>query len=165
VIELKLPMSRTEGEAGILRLLTDLTIVLKARPQGAFVNSFKNGFCTPLPPILPPPPQPFSQSIHWYASLAQASPTCPRSDLQGLVPEKARLELGGGGAWREVPTEALAAGDVLLVLPGDKFPVDGVVVSGTSSCNEAALTGEPMPVSQGPGTFSQSKGRRHRSTE
>ena len=67
------------------------------------------------------------------------------------MPEKARLELGIGGAWKEVPTEALAAGDVLLVLPGDKFPVDGVVVSGTSSCNEAALTGEPMPVPHGPG--------------
>jgi P-type E1-E2 ATPase len=71
--------------------------------------------------------------------------------LQGLVPEKARLELGSCGEWKEVPTEALAAGDLLLVLPGDKFPVDGVVLSGTSSCNEAALTGEPMPVPQGPG--------------
>lgn len=71
--------------------------------------------------------------------------------MQGLVPDKARLEVKGNGSYREVPTDALSAGDVLIVLPGDKFPVDGVVVSGSSSCNEAALTGEPMPASKGPG--------------
>lgn len=70
---------------------------------------------------------------------------------QGLVPERARLEVGAAGGWREVPTEALAAGDILTVLPGDRVPVDGVVVSGASSANEAALTGEPLPVSKGPG--------------
>ena len=59
--------------------------------------------------------------------------------------------MGAEGTYREVPTEALSVGDVLVVLPGDKFPVDGVVVSGRSSCNEAALTGEPMPASKAPG--------------
>lgn len=73
--------------------------------------------------------------------------------LQGLVPEKAKLEISSGLQFREVPTEALSAGDILIVLPGDKFPVDGTVVSGNSSCNEAALTGEPMPAIKGPGTI------------
>lgn len=71
--------------------------------------------------------------------------------VQGLVPEKARLEVGSAGEWREVPTDALVAGDVLSVLPGDRVPVDGVVLSGSSSANEAALTGEPMPVPKAPG--------------
>ena len=69
--------------------------------------------------------------------------------MQGLVPGKARLEVNGRGAgYRDVPTEALCAGDILVVLPGDKLPVDGIVVSGHSSCNEAALTGEPMPATK-----------------
>ena len=44
---------------------------------------------------------------------------------QGLLPPKARLLLGDG-SWREVPSESVAAGDVLTVLPGDRVPVDGV---------------------------------------
>lgn len=70
---------------------------------------------------------------------------------QGLVPERARLEVGDTGMWREVPTEALAAGDILTVLPGDRIPVDGTVVGGASSADEAALTGEAMPVPKLPG--------------
>ena len=80
-----------------------------------------------------------------------ADSTCFCLGQQGLVPERARLEAGAAGGWREVPTEALAAGDILTVLPGDRVPVDGVVVSGASSANEAALTGEPLPVYKGPG--------------
>ena len=45
--------------------------------------------------------------------------------LQGLLPPRARLLLGGGG-WREVPSEAVGAGELLAVLPGDRLPVDGV---------------------------------------
>lgn len=67
------------------------------------------------------------------------------------MPEKARLEVRGQAGHSEVPTAALSAGDILVVLPGDKFPVDGTVVSGSSACNEAALTGEPMPAVKGPG--------------
>ena len=70
------------------------------------------------------------------------------------MPERARLEVGKSGAFTAVTTEALAPGDILIVFPGDKFPVDGLVVSGTSSCNEAALTGEPMPTMKIPGMAS-----------
>ena len=45
-----------------------------------------------------------------------------------------------------MPAEALTADDFLIVLPGDRIPVDGSVISGRSSVNEAALTGEPLPV-------------------
>ena len=54
--------------------------------------------------------------------------------------------MGTTGSWRIVPTEALVEGDILSVLPGDRIPVDGMVVAGVSSANEAALTGEPLPV-------------------
>ena len=48
--------------------------------------------------------------------------------------------------WAQVPAETLQPGDLVVVLPGDCVPVDGIVVEGTSSLNESALTGEPMPV-------------------
>ena len=62
----------------------------------------------------------------------------PAPPLQGLLPPKARLLLGDG-SWREVPSESVAAGDVLTVLPGDRVPVDGVRVSGLPAC----LPGRP----------------------
>lgn len=75
------------------------------------------------------------------------------ASIQGLIPDKARLELGSSGRWKIVPTEALIEGDLLTVLPGDRIPVDGSVQSGVSSANEAALTGEPLPVKKVPGTY------------
>jgi len=52
------------------------------------------------------------------------------------------------GQWRQVPSENVAPGDLLVLFPGDRIPVDGIVVSGCSSVDESALTGEPMPVSK-----------------
>lgn len=67
--------------------------------------------------------------------------------LQGLLPPKARLLLANGD-WRQVPSENVSPGDLLVLFPGDCIPVDGIVVSGCSSVDESALTGEPMPVSK-----------------
>lgn len=52
----------------------------------------------------------------------------------------------GSVNWVEVPADAVGHGDVLLVLPGDRVPVDGTVVSGRSTVDESALTGEPLPL-------------------
>ncbi|GIL67851.1 hypothetical protein Vafri_21137 [Volvox africanus] len=71
--------------------------------------------------------------------------------LQGLVPTKARLLLTDGEKYSEVPAEAVSSGDLLLVLPGDRLPVDGVVVGGRSSVDESALTGEPLPLTKAQG--------------
>jgi P-type Cu+ transporter len=55
------------------------------------------------------------------------------------------------GAERDIPIEQVKAGDVLLVRPGEKIPVDGTLTQGVSSIDEAMLTGESMPVTKGAG--------------
>ena len=49
-----------------------------------------------------------------------------------------------------VPVEQVAVGDLLVVRPGEKVPVDGIVIEGTSAVDESMLTGEPVPVDKGP---------------
>jgi Cu+-exporting ATPase len=51
----------------------------------------------------------------------------------------------------EVPVDDVLVGDVVIVRPGEKIPVDGVVVEGRSSVDESMLTGESLPVEKGPG--------------
>jgi Cu+-exporting ATPase len=46
----------------------------------------------------------------------------------------------------KIPTERLQIGDTVKVVPGDKVPTDGTVVRGTSSIDESAIAGEPVPV-------------------
>ena len=68
--------------------------------------------------------------------------------LMRLTPDTALLADSG----KEVPTSAVKAGDVLLVKPGARVPLDGVVVKGESSVNEAMLTGESLPVEKSAGS-------------
>ena len=51
----------------------------------------------------------------------------------------------------DIPVEAVVVGDLLIVKPGEKIPVDGVVTEGASAVDESMLTGEPMPVAKKPG--------------
>ena len=55
------------------------------------------------------------------------------------------------GHQTEIPVEAVVVGDLVIVKPGEKVPVDGIVTEGASAVNEAMLTGEPMPVAKKPG--------------
>jgi Cu+-exporting ATPase len=66
--------------------------------------------------------------------------------LIGLSPRTARVERDGRE--QDVPVEDVRVGDVVLVRPGEKVPVDGVVENGTSNVDESMLTGEPMPVAK-----------------
>ncbi|MEJ2350068.1 MAG: cation-translocating P-type ATPase [Anaerolineales bacterium] len=71
-------------------------------------------------------------------------------DLTGLAPQKARLERDG--AEIEVPIGEVQPGDIVIVRPGEKIPVDGEVTSGQATVDQAAITGESMPVEVGPGS-------------
>jgi len=70
--------------------------------------------------------------------------------LVALRPDTAHVVRGGEVV--DVPLSAVRAGDVLLVRPGETIPVDGVVLEGTTSVDEAMLTGEPAPVAKRPGS-------------
>ena len=69
--------------------------------------------------------------------------------LAGLRARTARVVRGGGDA--DVPVEDVVVGDVVVVRPGEKVPVDGVVVAGESAVDEGMVTGESMPVVKGVG--------------
>src|SRR5579884_4125758 len=70
--------------------------------------------------------------------------------LLALAPKTA-LRLRPDGADEDVPLDAVRVGDRLRIRPGEKVPVDGVVVDGASDVDESMVTGEPMPVEKRPG--------------
>jgi len=70
-------------------------------------------------------------------------------ELLGLQPEAARVRRGGVEV--EVPVEQVKVGDVLVVRPGERVPVDGEVIEGRSAVDESMLTGESMPIEKRPG--------------
>ncbi len=65
--------------------------------------------------------------------------------LLDLAPRTARLVSADGSDW-DVPLGDIQVGDLLRVRPGEKVPVDGVIVDGASAIDESMLTGEPLPV-------------------
>jgi P-type Cu+ transporter len=70
-------------------------------------------------------------------------------NLTMLAPKTARVERDGLEV--ELPVTAVVIGDVIVVRPGEQIPVDGEVVSGQATINQAAITGESMPVDVAPG--------------
>ena len=89
--------------------------------------------------------------------------------LMDLQPPTARL--WNGGVESEVPVEQVQPGDTLVLRPGERIAVDGVVVEGESAVDESLLTGESMPVDKRPGaavfagTFNRSGSFRYRATK
>jgi Cu+-exporting ATPase len=65
--------------------------------------------------------------------------------LLGLAPKQARI-IRSDGTEEDIPLEQVQAGDKLRIRPGEKVPVDGMVVEGTSSLDESMVTGESIPV-------------------
>ncbi|HZM35674.1 MAG TPA: heavy metal translocating P-type ATPase [Burkholderiales bacterium] len=70
--------------------------------------------------------------------------------LLALAPNTA-LRIGADGSEREVPLADVQVGDKLRVRPGEKVPIDGVCVEGSSNVDESMITGEPVPVPKNPG--------------
>ncbi len=70
-------------------------------------------------------------------------------ELMSLRPDTARVVRGDEE--REIPLDQVDVGDVVVVRPGERIPVDGVLMDGRSSVDESMLTGESMPVDKEPG--------------
>jgi Cu+-exporting ATPase len=104
-------------------------------------------------------PQVYYEAVVWIVALillgnllearAKGRTTGAIRRLIGLRPDTARVIRGGVEA--DIPTAQVRVGDELVVRPGERIPVDGVVLDGTSSVDESMLTGEPMPVLKEPG--------------
>jgi Cu2+-exporting ATPase len=86
---------------------------------------------------------------HWLEMRARAGASSAIKALMNLTPAKASVIRNGAEV--EVPTAEVLAGDVVVMRPGSKIPVDGTVETGESLVDESMLTGESMPVQKGPG--------------
>jgi Cu+-exporting ATPase len=82
----------------------------------------------------------------WLEGRAKGQTTGAIRRLIGLQPTTARVVRGRDEV--DVPLQDVLVGDLLRVRPGDRIPVDGVVIDGASAVDESMLTGEPMPVAK-----------------
>jgi P-type Cu+ transporter len=85
----------------------------------------------------------------WLESRAKRQTTEAIRALQALRPERARVRREAQEV--EVPVDSVRVGDEVVVLPGERVPVDGTVLEGRSHADEALITGESLPVAKGPG--------------
>ncbi|MEO8188369.1 MAG: heavy metal translocating P-type ATPase, partial [Burkholderiaceae bacterium] len=86
---------------------------------------------------------------HWLEMRARAGASSAIKALMNLTPAKANVVRNGAEV--EVPTAEVLAGEIVVIRPGNKIPVDGTIESGESLVDESMLTGESMPVQKGPG--------------
>ncbi|MFH2127497.1 MAG: heavy metal translocating P-type ATPase, partial [Pseudomonadota bacterium] len=82
---------------------------------------------------------------HWIEMRSVMGASRALEELAKLVPKEAH-KLAEDGSTTEVPVSELVQGDKVLIKPGEQIPVDGEVIDGASSINEAMLTGESKPV-------------------
>src|SRR5581483_244118 len=87
---------------------------------------------------------------HWMEMRARAGASDAIRALLDLAPPMATVIRDGQPV--EVPTSEVLLDDLVLIRPGDKIPVDGVVTEGESSVDESMITGESVPVSKQPGS-------------
>ncbi|MDQ1255359.1 MAG: P-type Cu2+ transporter [Euryarchaeota archaeon] len=87
---------------------------------------------------------------HWLEMRSVMGASRALEELVKIMPSVAHLKKNGDIV--DVSVDKLKIGDKVLVKPGEKVPVDGTVVEGTSSVNESMLTGESKPVTKKPGT-------------
>ena len=87
---------------------------------------------------------------HWFEMRARGGANDAIRTLLDLAPPKATVIRDGETV--EIPTAEVVVGDLMLVRPGDKIGVDGVVEEGQSEVDESVVTGESLPVSKAPGS-------------
>ena len=91
----------------------------------------------------------FNQIGEWFQSYAVGRSRRNISELMDIRPDYANVERDG--RLEQVDPDEVEIGSVIVVQPGEKVPIDGVVVEGTSSLNTSALTGESLPREAGEG--------------
>ena len=91
----------------------------------------------------------FYQIGEWFQSYAVDRSRRNIGQLMDIRPDYANLEIGG--VLERVDPDEVEPGTVIVIQPGEKVPIDGVVEEGTSSVDAAALTGESLPRDVGPG--------------
>ena len=87
---------------------------------------------------------------HWMEMRSRRGSSDALNALLRLAPSQANV-IGPNGEVRTVPVEQVQVGDLLLLRPGEKVPVDGLVTEGESAIDESMVTGESIPVSKQPG--------------
>ena len=91
----------------------------------------------------------FYQVGEWFQSYAVGKSRRNISELMDIRPDYANIETDG--QLQKVDPDEVGIGSIIVVRPGEKVPIDGVVVSGTSALNTSALTGESLPRDAAPG--------------
>lgn len=91
----------------------------------------------------------FSLAGHWLEMRSRFATGKAVEALLKLAPATARVRRGGEE--REVPVAEVLVGDEIVIRPGDRVPVDGEVISGSSYVDESMITGEPVPVAKSAG--------------
>lgn len=81
----------------------------------------------------------------WFEHRAVAKSRSQIMDALDLRPET--VQMVTGDATREIPSENATVGDIVLVRPGDRIPLDGIIIEGESRLDTSPITGEPVPVS------------------
>lgn len=84
----------------------------------------------------------------WLENRAKGKTSAALTDLMALAPTMAIIYTDAPECTQEkrIPTELVQAGDTVKLVPGDKIPADGTVIRGSSSVDESAITGEPIPI-------------------
>jgi len=153
------------GLSGIARLRLNMFSLITIGTGAAYLYSV---VATLAPHLLPPaflghsgqPPLYFEAAavITTLVLLGQVLELRARSQtssairaLLALTPNTAR-KLRDDGTEEDLPIDQVALGDKLRIRPGEKVPVDGIVLEGASTIDESMLTGEPMPVEKQPGS-------------
>ncbi|MDI3339430.1 MAG: heavy metal translocating P-type ATPase, partial [Sphaerobacter sp.] len=85
----------------------------------------------------------------YFEARAKGQTSAAIKRLLGLQPRTARVIRGGQE--QDIPISQVRPGDLVVVRPGEKIPVDGCIVEGRSAVDESMLTGESLPVEKGPG--------------
>jgi Cu+-exporting ATPase len=88
---------------------------------------------------------------HWLESRMTARAASSMKKLLGLAPSQTRRRTGAGEEL--VAVSSLCVGDIVVLRPGERVPIDGKVVEGESTVDESMLTGEPVPVDKSSGAL------------